>query len=73
MNNMDTIRRETIAQCGDAPTTPTEALDHVLALYADESDDRVMVAATSGIYGPDVRTGLTMGDLRAIRAALPTD
>lgn len=48
------------------PTTPEEALGHVVALYEDEPDDRVMVEATSNIYADGVRTGLTMGDLRAL-------
>jgi len=72
MSSMDRIYRQTIAEYGDAPATPTEALDHVLAVWADAPDDRVMITATSGIYGPGVRTGLTMGDLRALRVALPT-
>lgn len=70
MSSMDRIRRETIEQYGDAPTTPLEALDHTLAVWADEGDDWLMVEATNGIYGNGVRTGLTMGDLRALRAAL---
>lgn len=73
MRSMDRIRRETIEQYGDAPATPTEALAHVLALFADEPDSRLMVEATSGIYGQGVRTGLTMGDLRALHAQLSVD
>jgi hypothetical protein len=72
MSSMDRIRRETIEQYGDAPANAIEALDHVLALYADEPDDRLMVEATNGIYGDGVRTGLTMGDLRVLRDSLPT-
>jgi hypothetical protein len=68
---MDRMRRDTIAQFGDAPKTPAEALTHVLAVYADEPDDRLVIEATNGIYGDGVRTGLTMGDLRAL-AARPT-
>ncbi|GAA2680060.1 hypothetical protein GCM10010400_49290 [Streptomyces aculeolatus] len=73
MRSMDRIRRETIEQYGDAPATPTEALAHVLALFADEPNSRLMVEATSGIYGQGVRTGLTMGDLRALHAQLSVD
>lgn len=70
---MDRIRREALAQYGDvAPANPTEALAHVLKVYADEPDDRLMVEATNGIYGDGVRTGLTMGDLRALSARLDT-
>ncbi|MFL4491494.1 hypothetical protein ACJ6WD_09570 [Streptomyces sp. VTCC 41912] len=67
---MDRIRREAMEQYGDAPTNPTEALDHVLAVFADAPDDRIVLEATNNIYGPGVRTGLTMGDLRALQAKL---
>ncbi|MGW1784887.1 hypothetical protein ACWCQQ_38155 [Streptomyces sp. NPDC002143] len=67
---MNRIRREAIAEYGDAPATPTEALAHVLRVYACEPDDRLMIEATNGIYGQGVRTGLTMGDLRAIATHL---
>lgn len=73
MSSMDRIRREAIEQYGDAPTSPTETLAHVLAVYADEPDSRLMVEATNGIYGDGVRTGLTMGDLRALHAAAKGD
>lgn len=52
------------------PTNPVEALAHTLAVYEELDDDRQMVQATSGIYGPGVRTGLTMGDLREIAGML---
>lgn len=68
---MDRIRRRTIDQYGPKPTTPAENLAHLLAVYADESDDRLMIQATDGIYGDGVRTGLTLGDLRALAAQLP--
>ena len=68
--HMDRIRREAIAQYGDAPATPAEALAHILAVYADEPDTRLMIEATNGIYGDVVRTGLTMGYLRALAARL---
>lgn len=67
---MDRIRREAMEQYGDAPSTPAEALAHVLKVYTDEPDDRLMIEATNGIYGDGVRTGLTMGDLRALAARL---
>jgi hypothetical protein len=67
---MDRIRREAMDRYGDAPATTQDALAHVLAVYADEPDNRLMVEATSGIYGDGVRTGLTMGDLRALAARL---
>lgn len=52
------------------PTNAVEALAHTLAVYEELDDDRQMVQATSGIYGPGVRTGLTMGDLREIAALM---
>ncbi|WP_158712436.1 hypothetical protein [Streptomyces sp. NRRL F-5135] len=67
---MDSIRREAMEQYGDAPATAEEALAHVLTVYADEPDNRLMIEATNGIYGDGVRTGLTMGDLRALAARL---
>jgi hypothetical protein len=68
---MDRIRRETIEQYGPAPATPTEALAHVLAVYAAEPDNRLVMEVTSGVYGDGVRTGLTIGDLRALAALIP--
>lgn len=70
--SMDRVRREAIEQYGAAPATPIEALDHVLAVYVDEPDDRMVLQATNGIYGDGVITGLTMGDLRALRAIAPS-
>ncbi|MEV6548030.1 hypothetical protein AB0M57_04880 [Streptomyces sp. NPDC051597] len=69
MSNMSRIRRDAMEQYGEhAPATAVEALAHVLAVYADEPDDRLMIEATNNIYGQGVRTGLTMGDLREIAA-----
>lgn len=68
--HMDRIRREAMEQYGDEPADALEALAHVLKIYADEHDSRLMIEATNNIYGPGVRTGLTMGDLRAIAAQL---
>jgi hypothetical protein len=48
------------------PTTPEEALAHVVAAYADAPDDRLMIEATRNIYGDGVVTGLAMGDLRTL-------
>jgi hypothetical protein len=67
---MDRNRREAIEKYGDAPTTPTETLAHVLGVYAAEPDNCLLLTATSGVYGDGVRTGLTVGDLRALQAAL---
>ena len=70
MSSQDRIRREAIAQYGDAPTTPTEALAHTLAVLRDRPDSELVVMATSGVYGDGIRTGLTLGDLRAIAGRL---
>lgn len=64
---MDRIRREAIEEYGPAPTTAFGALEHVLAVFADAPNDRIVLEATNGIYGDGIRTGLTIGDLRAIR------
>jgi hypothetical protein len=67
---MNRIRRETAEHLGPPPANVTEALAHVLRAFADSPDDRMVLQATSGIYGNGVRTGLTMGDLRALQAEL---
>lgn len=59
---------EAIAKLGPAPTTPAEALAHVVKVYADTPDETTMIMATSNVYGDGVRTGLLMGDLRALNA-----
>lgn len=68
--SMDKFRHDTINSYGPQPTTPQDALAHVLCAYAQEPDDRLMIQATSGIYGDGVTTGLTMGDLRALQQKL---
>jgi hypothetical protein len=60
------IRRDAIEKYGDAPANALQALAHVVAVFDDTPDDRMMVQATSNIYGDRVQTGLTMGDLRAL-------
>jgi hypothetical protein len=67
---MDRIARETAERLGPAPTTPAEALAHVLCAFAQQPDDAFVITATSNIYGEGVRTGLTYGDLRAIQRQL---
>lgn len=65
---MSDLTAETLAIWPEPPTTPVESLLHTVRLYDTEPDEKDAVIATSGIYGPDVRTGLTWGDLRAIAA-----
>jgi hypothetical protein len=49
--------------------TPIGNLRHTLAVHADHvPDDRMVLPATSGIYGHV--TGLTLGDLRAVLALI---
>lgn len=52
------------------PSTPEEALAHVIAVFKDTDDTRLMIEATQNIYGDGAVTGLTMGDLRALAARL---
>lgn len=55
------------------PQTDADAvqnLRHTLALFDDNEDDRLVLMATSNIYGDGVRTGLTMRDLRLLLARL---
>lgn len=63
-------RARTLAIWPTEPTTPIDALRHTLAIYAESPDDDQAITATSNIYGPLVRTGLTFGDLRALAALL---
>lgn len=67
---MSQLKRDTLARCPEPPTTPVEALDHVLALSEDASGDRVVMEGTSNIYGKGVRTGLTLDDLRRVKSEL---
>lgn len=69
-HSQEQFRRDAIKTYGPPPTSPTEALAHVLCAFAQAPDDRMVLQATSGIYGDGVRTGLTMGDLRAIQQQL---
>jgi hypothetical protein len=48
--------------------TPLGNLRHTIAVYEGTEDDRVVLMATSGIYGET--TGLTLGDLRALLRSL---
>lgn len=41
-------------------------LAHTLEIFSDDDDDRMVLMATSNVYGPGIKTGLTMGDLRLI-------
>ncbi|MEU7096074.1 hypothetical protein [Kitasatospora aureofaciens] len=50
----------------EAPQNPADALAHIIEVYAEVPDDRIMIEATTNVYGPGVRTGLTMGDLRSL-------
>lgn len=70
MSSMDRISRDAIRTYGPPPATPEDALTHVLCAYAQEPDDRMVMTATTNIYGDGVVTGLTLGDLRAIQAQL---
>lgn len=60
------IARQGLEQRPEAPQHWSDAVAHILEVYRDEPDDRLMIEATNNIYGPGIRTGLTMGDLRRI-------
>jgi hypothetical protein len=57
---------EAVEKYGPAPANPIEALAHVIAVWDGEPDSRMVLDATSNIYGRGVRTGLTLGDVRAL-------
>lgn len=69
-SSMHRTRQETIERLGPEPTTPAERLAHTLAAHADTDGSWLVVEATSGIYGDDVRTGITLDDLRALHQRL---
>ncbi|MEU2313089.1 hypothetical protein [Streptomyces albidoflavus] len=52
------------------PSSPREALAHVLATFADEPDTGMAVVATRNQPVRGAVTGLTWGDLRALAAEL---
>jgi hypothetical protein len=59
----------------EPPASPMEALEHTLHVHRSEPDDWMVVTATSGIYpvsspSHPARTGLTLGDLRALHRML---
>jgi ribosome-binding protein aMBF1 (putative translation factor) len=73
MASMYRIRQETIERLGPEPTTPTERLAHTLAAHEGTDDSWVVVEATNNVYGQGVRTGLTLGDLRALHQQLTSN
>ncbi|MFI8351274.1 hypothetical protein [Streptomyces sp. NPDC085596] len=68
--NSDRTHREAVDRYGDAPNSPAEALKHVLAVYAGEPDEMVVLTATTRVYLDAPWTGLRLGDLRALAAQL---
>jgi len=52
------------------PTTPTEALQHLLDCYPEADDNAYALVATAGRYEEQRLTGLTWGDLRQIAGKL---
>jgi hypothetical protein len=63
---MNRLQRETLSAHPTPPSTPLEALAHVLAIYADEPDEMVVMTATTRIYPEAPWTGLRLGDLRRV-------
>ncbi|MGW3321170.1 hypothetical protein [Streptomyces virginiae] len=70
MASMYRIRQETIERLGPEPTTPIGRLTHTLAAHADQDDSWLVVEVTNNVYGDGIRTGLTLGDLRALHRQL---
>lgn len=58
--------RDTVAAHPSPPTTPLEALAHVLAIFEDSPDEMVIVSATTNVYPEAPWTGLRLGDLRRL-------
>jgi hypothetical protein len=54
----------------DAPTTVPDKLAHVLDVYHELDDSMDVLTATLGIYGTNVKTGLTLGDLRVLHEVI---
>ncbi len=50
----------------EPPATMIERLRHVLDVWSDYPDEFIILIATSEVYGPHVRTGITIGDLRTL-------
>ncbi|MGW1268179.1 hypothetical protein [Streptomyces sp. NPDC002491] len=63
---MNRLQRETLAAHPNPPTTPLEALAHVLAIFEGEPDEMVVITATTRIYPDAPWTGLRLGDLRRV-------
>ncbi|MFG2292033.1 hypothetical protein [Streptomyces sp. NPDC048603] len=63
---MNPMQRGTLAAHPNPPTSALESLAHVLAIYDDSPDERVVITATTGIYPEAPWTGLRMGDLRRL-------
>lgn len=70
------MKRETHPKWPEPPKNAKESLLHVLDIFEDMPDDMKVIEATSNIYAPygqgNYRTGLTLGDLRAL-ATLVTE
>lgn len=50
----------------EPPMTLGQKIQHTLDAFHDQGDDGWATVATHGIYGPNEKTGITWGDLRAI-------
>ncbi|MER6605975.1 hypothetical protein ABT282_08665 [Streptomyces sp. NPDC000927] len=58
------------AKYGTPPFTLAQSLAHTLDVYSDAPDGRMVVTATSGVFGDGVVTGLSFGDLRELARKL---
>jgi len=50
----------------EPPVSMVDRLKQTLDVWDDYPDDFIVLIATSEVYGPNIRTGLTIGDLRKI-------
>jgi hypothetical protein len=63
---------EELRRIGPVPGhDPVERLRHTLAAYAESQNEERVLTATHNVYGRDVWTGITFGDLREILRRLP--
>lgn len=64
MGRYDDLVRETLSEWPEPPATRLERLEHTVDIWSEVPDEKIILIATSGIYGKNVQTGITMGDLR---------
>jgi hypothetical protein len=66
MNRHKFVRELELRGVPETDGTPIGNLKHTIAVYSETPDDTKLLVATSYVYGDDIVTGLTFGDLRAL-------